>query len=260
MVRARRRRAEGDHHRVERHHRRLLPHQGAGLRAAALQGDGVREPDVRRDPEGRAGLPRRQGASLRRLRQAEPDGARGGAGAGPRRRDRRHPAADGQDLPRRGQPGGGGARRAAADALRLLRADLVDHLSQHTCARLPQDHGAGLARGADEGGGVHQPRLPAADHVRGRRRPRRLQPLRRGAGRPDAHRLWPAGVRRHESRGERRSCAHPTGRPLAHRPPERRRLLGGCRGLPRDEHHRPDGPGAGDGVDRLGAGRRGLRG
>ena len=85
----------------------------------------------------------------------------------PRRSHPRHADAAGQDLPRHAQPGGRRPGQHPAHAQRLLRADLLHHLPQRAGAGLPEDHQPGLARGADEGRGIHQPGLPAPDHLRG---------------------------------------------------------------------------------------------
>ena len=130
----------------QRGQRGLFPHPGQMLRRPALPGDRHRQPDVRRHPEGRPGFPNGKQIAFSQADRLEPGKPVIQKVTIPAGRDRRHPEAAGEDLPRHAQPGGGGPGQHAAHALRLLRADLVDDLSQRAGAGLPQAHQPGAPK------------------------------------------------------------------------------------------------------------------
>ena len=103
-----------------------------------------------------------------------------------------------QDLSGRGQPGARRPRGSAPAALRLFRADQQHDLSQRHGAGLPRGDGPGCTAGAVAGRAVHRTGVSTSAHLRGGRRPGRLQPLRRPAATDHAHCLWAHGVQRHE--------------------------------------------------------------
>ena len=100
-----------------------------------------------------------------------------------------------QALPLDLQPACRGAGGDLPAALRLLRADLLDDLSQRAGAGLPAPHQEERAPGRGQGPAVHPPGLPAAAELRGRRR--RLRLVRPPAGQSHADGLRTDGVQRH---------------------------------------------------------------
>ena len=79
-----------------------------------------------------------------------------------------------EDLSVELQPGGRGAGEHLPAAARLLRADLLDDVSERACPGLPQADGPQSAGGGSQGPPVHPPGLPAAVDLRGPRRRLRL--------------------------------------------------------------------------------------
>ena len=83
-------------------------------------------------------------------------------------------AGDRQDLPVELQPARRGPGRDLPAPVWLLRADLVDDLSQRPGPGLPATDRQERAAGRGQGAAVHPPGLPAARQLRGRRRRVRL--------------------------------------------------------------------------------------
>ena len=101
----------------------------------------------------------------------------------------------GAALSRPAEPGDRRHGRHSAHALRLLRADLLEHLSQRAGARLHEAHQEADAGSARQGRRLHRQRLSAPADLRSSRR--RILLVRPGAGQQDPDRLRPDGILRH---------------------------------------------------------------
>jgi hypothetical protein len=110
-------------------------------------------------------------------------------------------------LPGAAEPGDRRHGCDPAHALRLLRADVVGHLSEHTGLGLHEADEETDARGPRQSRRLHRERVSAAAHLRSAGR--RVLLVRTGAGKQDSDVLRADGILRHEQSPRRRSEADP---------------------------------------------------